>query len=781
MEIFRKVKPHVFKSSLLIMGLSGIIAQILLLREFLVSFLGNELTLGIILANWLLLEALGSFCVGRLVKRVMDPLVGYVILQLIFSVALPTAIYLSRTFKVFLSTTPGEALGFGSIFLASFLITLPAAISHGALFTYGSQLYSQGRGDDSSSIGTVYALETIGTIFGGFILSFLLIRTLSSFEIAFLVSLVNGVASALLLWPEHRLPRFNLRLSIWGISILFSLLYAYLLLPAESNKISLSAIQRQWRGLDVVHHENSIYGNITVTRQGEQFTFFADGVSSITVPVPDIASIEDFVHFPMLIHGTPETVLILSGGAGGMIHEILKYPVSRIDYVELDPLLLKLIRTFQTPLTRAELSDPRVQVHPSDGRFFLRERAGRYDIILIGISSPRDLQSNRLFTREFFELAKRKMNEEGVIVLSLPGSLTYISPELRDLNKCIWETLKSVYRSVRVIPGDVNLYLASDSKGLESISANNISRRLENTQIKTSLLTRGYVEDRLHERWLQWFSTSIKEGRVSLNSDFHPAAVFYDLSYWNALFSPYLTGVFKPFERFGLELSLALMVLVTGIGAALFKRAPQRSRYGLPYAILTTGFAGMIFELAIIFTFQTFYGYLYYQIGILITLFMMGIAAGSLFITHRLNTMARPISIFLKTDLAMVIFSLLLPATFSVCSDYLEKTSADFLLYSLFLILSFLVGSGVGIQFPLAAKLSHEAPSGGGTVGQTAALIYGADLFGGFFGGLLGGILFLPVLGLWETCLVVAMIKASSFALLLLFLKNEKGAVHANE
>jgi spermidine synthase len=53
------------KISLLIMGLSGIVAQIVLLRELLISFLGNELTLGIILANWLILEAVGSFLFGR--------------------------------------------------------------------------------------------------------------------------------------------------------------------------------------------------------------------------------------------------------------------------------------------------------------------------------------------------------------------------------------------------------------------------------------------------------------------------------------------------------------------------------------------------------------------------------------------------------------------------------------------------------------------------------------------------------------------------------------------
>ncbi|MBP1721117.1 MAG: Spermine synthase, partial [Deltaproteobacteria bacterium] len=50
-----------FKVSLIVMGLSGIIGQIVLLRELLLSFYGNEITLGIILANWLIIEAAGSF------------------------------------------------------------------------------------------------------------------------------------------------------------------------------------------------------------------------------------------------------------------------------------------------------------------------------------------------------------------------------------------------------------------------------------------------------------------------------------------------------------------------------------------------------------------------------------------------------------------------------------------------------------------------------------------------------------------------------------------------
>ncbi len=129
------------------------------MRELLVSFLGNELTLGVILANWMLLEAMGAFVLGRSAEGTEKRLEIYVLLQIIFSLAFPFAIYLSRIFKNFLLTTPGEGPGFGPVFYTSFLILLPVAVSHGALFTYGSKLYSQYLQGDAPSIGKVYVLE----------------------------------------------------------------------------------------------------------------------------------------------------------------------------------------------------------------------------------------------------------------------------------------------------------------------------------------------------------------------------------------------------------------------------------------------------------------------------------------------------------------------------------------------------------------------------------------------------------------------------------------------
>ena len=763
-----------FKISLLLMGLTGMTAQILLLRELLVSFLGNELTLGVILANWLILEAIGSFMVGKSVEKTKKRLEVFVLLQLVFAAALPCALTLSRVFKNMLLITPGEGLGFAPIFSSSFLILLPVSLSHGALFTYGAKIYAQFMGEDASSVGKVYVLETIGSILGGLLITFVLIRFLHAFQIAFILSLVHVLISTLLLWPRKASPSSRLRSGLCGLSVFLTVLCAFVLLSPLAHEIHLSSIQSQWRGLNVTHHEDSIYGNITVTQRGEQITFYTDGIPSITTPVPDVASLEDLVHFSMLSHEKPESVLILSGGAGGMIHEVLKYPVKQVHYVELDPLLLTLIHQFPTPLTRSELSDPRVVIHYTDGRVFLKRTPERFDVVFIGLSAPQELQTNRLFSLEFFSMAKRKMNPEGILVLTLPGSLTYISPELRDLNGCLWDTLKCAFRLVKIIPGDRNVYLASESEHLERMTVNEITRRLEERKIKTSLFTQSYVEYRLHERWSQWFSRSMEKREARINSDFRPIAVFFSLSYWNALFSPYLTGVFQWFDRLSLKMTLSTVLIVTAFLFLFFLKKPHASRLSLPLAILTSGFADIVLDLAIIFTFQAVFGYLYHQIGLLITVFMLGVASSSLTITRRLGKMKKASLLFLFTELGFVAFSIVLPLVFTAPALHGESPVVSLLLYILFLVMSFLCGILVGLQFPLATHLYLQTHGAQGTLGHTAGLLYGADLLGGFFGGLLAGILFLPILGLRETCFMVAIIKTSSFALVLLYTRIGK-------
>lgn len=184
--------------------------------------------------------------------------------------------------------------------------------------------------------------------------------------------------------------------------------------------------------------------------------------------------------------------------------------------------------------------------------------------------------------------------------------------------------------------------------------------------------------------------------------------------------------------------------------------------------------------------------YCYYQIGLLVTVFMAGTAVSSLLATRRLGRWSSSASAFLVSELCLVAFASLLPLALTVPSRYLTKPAVNLLLHVVFPLLSFTSGALSGLQFPLAARLHLGRASisqvhqrrrrGAGRTSEvaegkeaardetarTAGLLYGADPFGGYFGGLIGGVILLPILGLRNTCFILAMIKASSLLLNLL-------------
>lgn len=746
---------------LLVMGASGIIAQILLLRELLVTFYGNELSIGIILANWLILEAFGSFFLGKRIEQFKRRIEAFVCLQLIFSLSLPIAIYLTRILKEVIGVPTGEGLGLIPIFYSSFLVLLGVSISHGALFTFGCKLYSLNSKADAKSISKVYIYETLGTIVGGISLTYLLIPYLHSFQIALGVSLLNFLLCVYLLRFDTQILTTKILIIL---SLIFSLLTGFLIFSGKGDKIHWLSLKKQWKEQKLIHYQNSIYGNLAVIEREGEYTFFADGIPIITTPTPDIVLVEEFAHLPMLSHLRPKDILVISGGAGGIINEILKHPsVEKIDYVELDPLLLKIIRQFPTPLTETELNNPRVNIEYLDGRLFLKRTPHKYDLIFLGFSLPLDLQVNRLFTKEFFSLVKKRLKEEGILVMRLPGSLTYLSRELKNLNACIINTLKEIYSYIRIIPGEsTNLFLASESKEISLIEPIRLTQRLKERKLNVSLLTQEHIEYKLHPRWLNWFLKSLQEATEKINQDFQPLGLFFSLSYWNALFSPYMRMLLQWFEKINLFSFFILVLILTLVLIICFK-AKRLFRINIPLCITTTGFAGMLFDLVLIFTFQVFYGYVFAWIGILVTAFMTGATAGAMLITTLLSRIKNDLASFLKIELGIISFSGILPLVFLFFSSYLEKPVVFVLLHIVFLILSFLSGFLVGGQFPLANKIYLASSA---DFAKTAGLLYGSDLFGGWLAGIIGGIVLLPVLGIFRTCMVIVILKISSFILL---------------
>jgi spermidine synthase len=567
----------------------------------------------------------------------------------------------------------------------------------------------------------------------------------------------------LLLLPHSRgAPPASRRLAILSLLLFLSSISA--ILYGTSERLHRLSIRAQWAPLNPLHYQNSRYSNLCVVETEGHYTFFTDGTPHIETPVPDIAFVEEFVHIPMLAHPNPERVLVISGGAGGVISEALKHSsLKLLEYAELDPVLLELVRKFPTPLTEGELNDERVNVLHIDGRLLLKTAEAGYDVIFVGIRELSDLQTNRFFTQEFFSLAQRKLNESGILVFTLPGSLTYLSDELRDLNASVFNAAKSAFPYVRGIPGDgSHLFLASASDEILLFDTTRFAERTAERGLRTDALVPRHIEHKLHPGWMGWFGDFVREGTRNINQDFRPLAVFYTVSHWNAIFTPALRAPFRWFERTPPRMLLSLSVAVVACFAAFRAGRRKSGSSGIPFAIGATGFAGMMFDLALIFAFQALYGYVFAWIGLLVTSFMAGSACGAMLMTRTLHRIKNDVGCFLMLELAIIAFTLLLPLAFLGLQPYLDRPAVFLSMRYAILFLSFVGGLLTSAQFPLANQIYLRK---NGDLSRAAGLFYGSDLLGGWCGGILVGVLFLPVLGLLGTCAATALLKICGFIL----------------
>ncbi len=740
-----------------VMGFSGLVAEILLLRELLIVFSGNELSIGIVLANWLILEALGCFFPGRLAEKPKNRLEAYAVLTVLFSLSLIAAVFLTRVLKSALGISIGERLGLVPMFCSSLVILLPVSMFHGALFTFSCRIYSMVSARDSSSAGRVYVYETVGTVLGGIAATYLFVPYLTAVQVSVGLAMLNVIICLVLLAPYWKTGRFQLGVLL-GLSVLMACL-GCVLFGNQADRLHLHSIQVQWKNLRIVHYQNSPYGNISVVENEGQYIFFQDGIASLITPVPDVISIEEFVHLPLLAHPDPARVLILSGGAGGVINEVLKHPsIETIEYAELDPLLLALLRRFSTPLTELELTDERVKLRHVDGRLLLRGTPNTYDLIFVGVE-PSNLQTNRFFTREFFSLAKNRLNEGGVLVLGVPGSLTLLNHELKDLNSCVFHTLDSVFSHIRVIPGDDrNIFLASESPDAAALDKAQITGRLSERGIAASVMIPWHIESKLHDGWQDWFAHFIRGSSQEINRDLRPVGLFYSIAHWHAVFAPSFGRLFRQLERISLGVFLAVFIPVLVV--YFFQRSRGKGVFpaSISFSILTTGFAGMMFDLVLIFAFQSIYGYVFSWIGLLVASFMAGAACGAMLMTALLTRTQDGWKLFIATELAVVCLSVGLPLVVLAANAVAGSLSA-FLLLTLFLLIALICGFLTGSQFPLANKLYLK---NGASLTRTGGLLYASDLLGGWLGGIGGGVVLLPVLGLTGSCAIVGLGKLAS-------------------
>jgi spermidine synthase len=728
-----------------VVGLTSTIGQLLLLRELITVFNGNELVLSLILAVWLILVAGGTWLSMRARKGNQGAGEGnhrQLPLQpaglVAMAAALPAQLALVRASRNLLGITPGALEPLAPMLLTIVITLAPLCLLAGRQFALGARLLG----------GRAYVAESIGAVTGGALFSFLLLRWLDPFQIALLVAAANLAVAALL--ARQRRSILTALLSVGTIVLLAGAL------PLGSW-LHRATLDWQYTGLRFAR--DSIYGRIAITGSGEQRVFFENGLLFFETQG---TTAEEIAHLPLLAHPDPRRVLLIGGGVRGTLTEALRHPsVEAVYYVELDPQVIAAARSQLPPEQAAALDDPRVTIVNQDGRAWVR-RLGResvpgaehFDVIILDLPEPATGQLNRFYTQEFFAEVRAILSPGGVFALGLPWQENYPSPPLRRLAASIYHTLAGEFPEIALLPGERLFLLASDAPLPDDptvFSTRLAERRLDTRWVVPSYLDYLLTTDRIAQA-RQMLETATD---VRVNHDLEPVSYFYGLSVWLSR----LYGGLGRLEARPWQLAwLAVPLLAVAI---LHLRRPVPPQIAVSITIGLAGLAGMVLEVVVLLAFQVVHGYVYSQLGVIVTAFMAGLALGAI-VANRRQWLRRKASrwdvrnprvalIWIQGGLAL--FALFFPPAMALRPP--AWTFAG---------LALLAGVLGGLAFSAAVVCLQAEPALG--AGRATGLLYGADLAGGCVGALLASALLVPILGITYTCLGVALVALTGLWLL---------------
>lgn len=752
-------------AAVVLIGAHATIAQVLLVRELLVVFYGNELCLGIIFGAWLMGVAIGAGVGGKLIGKVRNRLVAFLFLLLALCVLLPMQVSIIRLLRYLIDVPYGQHISILSLLWTSPLIIMPFSFVIGFIFPFSASVFRGFTSGGATDIGVVYILESIGSLIGGSVFTFVLAPRVSSYEtMAALTSivLINLLIPTLLIWKGSS------RKILLAASISLLIVSMWLIISGDIKWVEAFFVAKRWESfnpdIQLVESVDSKYQNIVIGKEQDQYSVYSNGQYAFAFP--NIYEYGPVAHLVLSEHPSPRRVLLIGGGIGGLVSEMLKYPLEVLHYIELDPRLLEVTQKYLSEEDRAALADERVRIFPVDGRYFVKRARGRYkyDVVFVNVPDPSTAALNRFYTLEFFQEVRHLLEHDGVLVTLISSAVVYIGEVVGSYTGSIYRTLKQAFPHVIVTPGQTNYYFACSEPGVITTDLNVLAKRYKERDIQTEAFSEYHFLPFL-EPWHVRFMEERLKGRhdLPINTDSKPVTYFYNLLLWDQFSGGQLQGILRSLGKLRLWFFLAAIGLFVVIRLATtnfaLRNIARERRFNSLFAIATTGFAAMALEIILIFAFQNIYGYVYEMIGFIVALFMMGLAGGgylsSAVILKRPRDWPKILTYMVggmaAYSLAVILFLKRFP---------FETAGSE----ALFMILIIIPGIITGLEFPIASKiyLKEEADSG-----PTAGMVDSADHVGAFLGAILTGIVLVPILGIASTCIVIAALNGASLVLLI--------------
>lgn len=404
----------------------------------------------IVLVTFIIGLALGAMLFGWLADRTRRPVSLLLITQVaaaIFALGVSQVLGNSQLFFAKLVATFYESFTALSVAKAAFLFLfmLPPTLCLGATFPLVGKIFTPSTTRVGRSIGFAYAINTIGAVLGSFIAGFVIIPAFgkaNGLSMVVILQLLGALAFGFIILRTH-MQRLRSWAPAVGVAIL-ALVAATVYPQWDRNLLSLGRYHRfaehglnpaeiSWtsallRGpeilapkfkAEVVYFGDGVAGTTTVLKTVDALNNIELSMTNAGKPDAstrgDMATQTLLAHFPLLFGNEVQDVMVLGLASGITAGEILRYPVRRLDVVEISREVAKASDYFR-PWNHNVLDDPRTRLIIQDGRAHLGMTDTKYDVISSEPSNPWMAGLATLFTWDLFTYARDALRDDGMFV-----------------------------------------------------------------------------------------------------------------------------------------------------------------------------------------------------------------------------------------------------------------------------------------------------------------------------------------------------------------------------
>jgi len=287
----------------------------------------------------------------------------------------------------------------------------------------------------SDLVSKVFTVDYIGALFASILFPLILAPYLGLVRTALLFGILNVAVGLLTLSVIKVHIPWKRTMKGSGIAIALVLIVTF----ALSNKLTQFAETINYKD-QIVYADKSPYQRIVLT-QGRDLRLFLNGNLQFSSE-DEYRYHEPLVHPAMALQDNPKNVLVLGGGDGLAVREILKFKsVEKVTLVDLDPLMTKIFSTNEAlvKLNERALVNEKVKVINADAFVWLRETKDLFDVVIIDFPDPSNYSLGKLYTTRFFTLLGKVMKDDTKAVIQSTSPLF-----ARKSYWCVGNTLKHV-------------------------------------------------------------------------------------------------------------------------------------------------------------------------------------------------------------------------------------------------------------------------------------------------------------------------------------------------